>query len=243
MEEKQTDESKLDRPLPLWIMLAIPIWIVLLLSVMVFPFADDWRWITGWIIVMTIAINITVSYMIINKKNPRVLRNRSKLKKTGLTKETQRAASSDRFIYPLMAIGFFGAMILPALGRRFGWYALPLPIAISGVIVMNLGVAVINIATLQNSYASKILDINQGQVLVDNGLYAHVRHPLYAGAIIMALFIPVALCSLWGLIPALLSVLMLVIRIEFEEEMLLKGMEGYEDYQSRVKYKLIPRVY
>jgi len=70
-----------------------------------------------------------------------------------------------------------------------------------------------------------------------------VRHPLYAGAVVMAFFIPIALGSLWGLIPALLSVLMLVIRIEFEEEMLLKGMEGYEDYQSRVKYKLIPRVY
>ena len=224
-------------------MLFIPIWIVLLLSVMVFPIAGDWRWITGWIFVMTIAINVTVSYMIINKKNPRVLRNRSKLKKTGLTEDTRQAASSDRFIYPLLAVGFFGAMILPALGHRFNWYTLPLPIVIVGVILMNLGVAIVNIATLQNSYASKILDINKGQVLVDTGLYSHVRHPLYSGAIVMGFFIPIALGGLWGLIPALLSSLMLVIRIEFEEEMLLKGMAGYEDYQSRVKYKLIPKIY
>ncbi len=80
-------------------------------------------------------------------------------------------------------------------------------------------------------------------MLVDTGMYAHVRHPLYAGAIIMALFIPVALGSLWGLIPALLAVIVIVIRIEFEEEMLITGMEGYENYQSRVKYKLIPRIY
>ncbi|MEA3327855.1 MAG: isoprenylcysteine carboxylmethyltransferase family protein [Chloroflexota bacterium] len=188
--------NKLDQPLPLWIMLFIPIWIVLLLSVMVFPFARDWRWITGWIFVITISINITVSYMIINKKNPRVLRNRSKLKKTGLTEDTRQAASSDRFVYPLMAIGFFGAMILPALGHRYNWYALPFPIAMVGVIIMNIGVAIINIATLQNSYASKILDINEGQMLVDTGLYSHVRHPLYSGAIVMGFFIPIALGSL-----------------------------------------------
>jgi protein-S-isoprenylcysteine O-methyltransferase Ste14 len=108
---------------------------------------------------------------------------------------------------------------------------------------MNVGVVIMNIAMLQNAHASKVLDINQDQALVETGLYGHVRHPLYAGAILLALFIPIALGSLWGLLPASLSVLMLVIRIKYEEEMLLKGMDGYEDYQSRVKYKLIPRIY
>jgi len=243
MDKKLTEDNKLDQPFPLWFMLLMPIYVVLVLSIFVFPIAGDWRWINGWIFVISLAINITVSYMIINKKNPRVLRNRSKIKKTGLTDKTRQAASSDRYIYQLMAIGFFGAMILSALGPRFGWTTLSFPIVIIGVIFMNVGVAIINIATLQNSFASKILDINKGQVLVDTGMYAHVRHPLYVGAVVMAFFIPIALGSLWGLIPALLSVLMIVIRIEFEEEMLLKGMEGYEDYQSRVKYKLIPRVY
>ena len=62
---------------------------------------------------------------------------------------------------------------------------------------------------LQNSFASKILDINQGQVLVDTGLYAHVRHPLYAGALLLILAIPVALGSWWGLIPAAVAILAL----------------------------------
>lgn len=243
MEKNSAEDRKLDQPFPLWFMLLMPIYVVLVLSIFVFPFAGDWRWTIGWIFVISLAVNITISYMIINKKNPRVLRNRSKMKKTGLTDKTRKAASSDRFIYPLMGIGFFGAMILPALGHRFGWYVLPFSIAIIGVIIMNVGVAILNIATLQNSFASKILDINKEQVLVDTGMYAHVRHPLYAGAVVMAFFIPIALDSLWGLIPALLSILMIVIRIEFEEEMLLKGMAGYEDYQSRVKHKLIPWVY
>ena len=142
-----------------------------------------------------------------------------------------------------MAIGFFGAMIVSDLGHRFGWYTLSLPVIIIGIIIFNVGVVIMNIATLQNSYASKILDINQEQVLVDTGLYARVRHPLYAGAILMGLFIPVALGSLWGLIPAFFGAMALVLRIEFEEEMLLNGMDGYADYQARVKYKLIPGIY
>jgi protein-S-isoprenylcysteine O-methyltransferase Ste14 len=243
MNDRLEDQDKLDQPYPLWFLLMIPIWVLVLFSLFVFPFAGDWKWIYGWIFVLTLSINITAYYVYINKKNPRVLRNRSKLKKTGLTSETKKAASSDRFVYPIMAIGFFGALIVSALGHRYGWYELPFPVVVFGVICINIGVAILNIATLQNSYASKLLDINKGQVLVDTGLYAHVRHPLYAGAIIMALFIPIALGSLWGLIPAMLSVIILLVRIEFEEEMLIKGMEGYEDYQSRVKYKLIPGIY
>jgi len=243
MEEKTTSVSKLDKPFPLWFMLLIPIYVVGVLSLLVFPVAGDWGWFYGWLFLISLAINITISYMIINKKNPRVLRNHSKLKKTGLTKSTRQAASSDRFIYPLMAIGFFGAMIVSDLGHRFRWYTLPFPVVMIGLIIFNVGVVIMNIATLQNSYASKILDINQGQVLVDTGLYAHVRHPLYAGAILMGLFIPIALGFLWGFIPALLGALVLVLRIKFEEKMLLEGMEGYADYQKRVKYKLIPGIY
>lgn len=242
MTEKPVQVNKLDQPLPLWIILIFPIW-GLLVSVLVFPAAGDWRWMNGWVFIITLIINITVSYMIINKKNPWVIRNRSKLKKSGLTEDTRQAASSDRFIYPLMAIGFLGGIILSGLGHRFDWYTLPFAIAIVGVVILNCGLALMNMATLQNSYASKILDINKDQILVDTGLYSCVRHPLYAGAIVMILFMPISLGSLWGLIPALLGALMLVIRIEFEEEMLLKGMGGYEDYQSRVKYKLITKIY
>ena len=243
MTEKPIDLNKLDQPLPILMILTIPILGFFFIAALVFPAAGDWRWANGWVFVITFAINIAVSYMIINKTNPRVIRNRSKLRKSGLTKDTRQAASSDRFIYPLITFCLLGEVILSGLGHRFDWYTLPFAIAIIGVVIMNGGLALMNIATLQNSFASKILDINQDQVLVDTGLYSQVRHPLYAGGIIMFLSIPIALGSLWGVIPALLSAFLLVIRIEFEEVMLVKGMEGYEDYQSRVKYKLIPKIY
>ena len=243
MAEKQVGVDKMDQPLSPWLMLFIPFYVLGILSLVVFPFAGNWRWLEGWIFVISLALNLSISTFIMNQKNPRVLRNRSKLKKEGLTKATQQSASSDRFVLPLMGISFFGAVIVADLGHRFGWYALPLWAALLGAVIMNLGVVILNTATLQNAYASKLLDINKGQVLVDTGLYGRVRHPLYTGGIIMMLFMPLALGSLWGLIPAVVAALTLVIRIRYEEEMLVKGMDGYEEYQARVPYKLVPGFY
>ena len=101
----------------------------------------------------------------------------------------------------------------------------------------------LTISQVQNAYASKILDINKDQKLIDTGLYSKVRHPLYSGAIFWVIGTPIALGSIVGLVGSLLVILALLIRIKFEEEMLIKGMEGYEDYRKRVKYKVFPGIY
>jgi len=239
----KNDVSAKDKPLPAWFMAIMPVYICVVLVPFIFLPAGDWAWFEGWAFMVTLVANLTISFIYINKKNPRVLRNRMKLKKEGLTSATARPAGSDRFIMPVMSVCFFSAFILPGFDHRLGWTSMPLVVEMVGLAVMNVGALVMNIAILQNSFASKILDINEGQMLVDTGLYAVVRHPLYAGAVLMILGTPVALGSWWALIPAVLAALSLVVRIKFEEEMLLKGMGGYSDYQSRVRYKLIPGIF
>jgi len=108
---------------------------------------------------------------------------------------------------------------------------------------MNIGLIIMGIAMVQNAFASKLLDINKGQKLIDTGLYGHVRHPLYAGAVLLILGLPIALGSWISLIFALIGALAMILRIKFEEEMLVKGMDGYEEYRTRVKYKIIPKIY
>ncbi len=235
--------DKMDKPLPLWVMIIIPIYGGVFLALITFPVAKDWGWLEGWAFVITYAINIGVSYFYINKKNPRVIRNRMKLKKEGLTAATRKFAGSDKFIFPFAALGIFGAMIIPGLNHRYGWASIPFVVEMIGLAVVNAGMIIMGIAMLQNAFASKILDINKGQELVDTGLYAHVRHPLYSGVILMAMALPIALGSWWGLIPAAVFVLSMLVRIKFEEEMLINGMGGYPNYQTRVKYKLIPGIY
>ena len=192
----------MDKPLSIWFILVIPVYVVVLLSVFLFPIAKDWGWFEAWAFITTFAINVLVSYFIINKKNPRVLRNRMKVKKEGLTSITKKSAGSDKFILPFLSVGFFGALILPAFDHRFGWSSIPFMVEMIALVLTNIGMIIMDIAMLQNAFASKLLDINKGQELVDTGLYARVRHPLYSGSGLMILALPVALGSWWGVIPA-----------------------------------------
>ena len=235
--------DKMDQPLPLWMILLIPVYVGVLFSVILFPIAKDWGWLEAWLYIIVFAINITVSYFIINKKNPRVIRNRMKVKKEGLTSLTKKSAGSDKFIMPVLGVGFICTLILPAFDHRYGWSSIPFLVEMVGLVLSNAGMVIMDIVMLQNSYASKLLDIKEGQTIIDTGLYARVRHPLYSGASVMILTLPIALGSWWGVLPAVIGVLSLVLRIQFEEEMLVKGMDGYREYQTRVKYKLIPGIY
>lgn len=235
--------DKLDQPYPFWLMLVYTVYLVGVMMLFTFPAAGTLNWLEGWLFVGTFCVHMTIYMFYTNQKNPRVLRNRSKTKKEGITAATKKSADSDRIVFPLLGIGMFGSVVVAGLGYRWGWYMLPLWATLMGTVLMHIGVYILNLATIQNAFASKLLDINKGQVLIDTGLYAHVRHPLYSGGILMALFMPVALGSLWGMLFALLGAWAMVYRIPFEEEMLLKGMDGYEAYRERVKYKLIPGVY
>ena len=235
--------DKMDQPLPLWMILLIPVYVGVLFSVILFPTAKDWGWLEAWLYIIVFAIDITVSYFIINKKNPRVIRNRMKVKKEGLTSLTKKSAGSDKFIMPVLGVGFIGALILPAFDHRYGWSSIPFMVEMIGLVLSNAGMVIMDIIMLENAFASKLLDIKEGQTIIDSGLYARVRPPLYSGASLMILSLPIALGSWWGVLPAAIGVFSLMLRIQFEEEMLIKGIDGYQDYQTRIKYKLIPGIY
>jgi protein-S-isoprenylcysteine O-methyltransferase Ste14 len=242
-ETPQDTIDKYDKPLPFWAIALIPVYISLLFIVLFFPIAQDWAWVEAWLFIISFVLNISISYYLINKKNPRVIRNRMKLKKVGVTEKTKKSAGSDKYIFPFLAIGLIGALILPVIDYRYQWTVIPFVVEIIGLIIMNIGLILMDIAMVQNAYASKFLDINKDQKLIDTGIYGHVRHPLYSGAILMILGMPIALGSWISLILAAIGILSLIIRIKFEEEMLIKGMDGYEEYRTRVKYKIIPKIY
>lgn len=243
-EETKIEEiDRLDKPLPIWVIVSLPFLFAGIFIAIFFPVSKDWIWIEAWIIVVSFSLIMTLNYTLINVKNPRVLRNRMKLKKQGITEKTKSSAGSDLFIMPMIFIGFTGVFLFPAIDHQFQWSNVPPAVKIVGLVFANLGLISMNIAILQNAYASKILDINKEQKLIDTGLYGIVRHPLYTSAILVAISLPFALGSWIALSLAILFVVALIIRIRFEEKMLLEGMEGYKEYQKRVKYKLIPGIY
>ena len=96
-----------------------------------------------------------------------------------------------------------------------------------------------------NSFAAPLVKVQseRGHHVIDSGPYAWVRHPMYTGAIVFFIGIPLLLGSLWGLIASPLLAFMFAIRITIEERMLKAGLDGYADYTSRVRYRLLPGIW
>ena len=138
-----------------------------------------------------------------------------------------------------MLLGFF----LPGLDYRFQWSSVPTWLVVVSVIGFEFSHAMIVAVFAQNSYASRVVEIQEGQQLIDTGLYAIIRHPMYSASIILYLSIPLMLGSYVAVIPMALSCLEIIARIKDEEEMLKAGLAGYTAYTQRVKYRLIPYVW
>ncbi|MHA1915228.1 MAG: methyltransferase family protein [Promethearchaeota archaeon] len=243
-DEKKVD--KMDQPFPNLLLLIIPVFAGVFIALCVFPLAGDWIWVEGWIFVIIFMVFSFLTMQSLNRKNPRVMRNRMKYRKEKKMEEkkSEEASESDKFILPIFGITFILMFVISDLDHRLDWSkAFPFWLEVIGFAIMGIGFYIIHLSTLQNAYASKVLDIREGQQLIDTGLYAHIRHPLYSGALGMIVGIPLGLGSWWAILPAVISILGLIYRIKFEEEMLITGLEGYNEYRERVKYKLIPKIY
>lgn len=168
------------------------------------------------------------------KKDPVFLERRTR------AKEKEKEQIIIQIVFSLI---FLSAFVISGLDKRFGWSDIPVYVVIISDMVILLGYLLIFSVFKQNSYASRIVEVEKDQRLISTGLYAIVRHPMYMGVIIMYLPTPVALGSYWGLIPMATIPLALVLRILNEEKILSKDLPGYKDYCQKTKYRLIPFVW
>ena len=144
-----------------------------------------------------------------------------------------------KFSIPVVMIAF----IIPGLDYRFHWSHVPLWCVILGLIMLFAGYIVLILVMKQNSYASRVIEIQAGQKLIDTGLYSIIRHPLYLGSLIVYGGMPLLLGSWYMFIPIAFFPIILYFRIKNEERILTEGLPGYREYTRRVKYRLIPGIW
>ena len=150
---------------------------------------------------------------------------------------------AQRIIMALVSIGFVGLILLPAIDHRFGWSHLSIPAILAGDALVLLGWLGIFFVFRENSFASATIESAEDQRVISTGLYAWVRHPLYATSLLMLLGIPVALGSWWGVLIVVAIVPALIWRLTDEERFLVRHLPDYSTYQRRVRYRLLPRVW
>ena len=102
---------------------------------------------------------------------------------------------------------------------------------------------ILSIVVKENSFASRVVEIQEDQKIIDTGIYSIVRHPMYLAFTIIFTVSPIVLGSLYSLIPALCIPFLLAFRIRNEEEVLRNGFVGYDTYTKKVKYRLIPLIW
>jgi protein-S-isoprenylcysteine O-methyltransferase Ste14 len=208
--------------------------ILLILGLVFFLSAGTMKYREAWAYLITISIPMTFFGIWMFRHNPRFLERRMK---------TEEKRKTQKLIQKAGALPFLLVYLLPGLDKRFGWSDLPFSITLTGLALVLLGYLMILYVFLTNSYASRVVEVEEEQRVIATGPYALVRHPMYVGIIFFYGVTPIALGSYWAMIPSLLIIPILVFRIKDEEKELLEKLMGYGEYTQKVKYRLLPFVW
>jgi protein-S-isoprenylcysteine O-methyltransferase Ste14 len=207
-------------------------------GVTLFLSAGTVYWIEGWIFAIILSVYIVYSTLWSMKNTPELLRERLRIRKT---------QKWDKIILSLFAVCFVALFVMPGLDFRAQWTPLEVPIVVEVLAFVGVSISFILIflVTKENAYASKAIKIqeNKGHTVVTTGPYTYVRHPLYAGGMILLVCMPLTLGSLYSLIPGALCAVLFIVRTYLEDIMLHEKLPGYREYAQKTRYRLVPGVW
>jgi protein-S-isoprenylcysteine O-methyltransferase Ste14 len=170
-------------------------------------------------------------------RRPEILRRRMHAGPIAETRTAQKIATIGVYVMVVAMV------VVSAFDHRFGWSQVPTPVVLIGDVLVAGGLGMAMVVVHQNNYAAATITVEADQPVISTGLYGLVRHPMYVGALIMMVGMPLALDSYWGLVTVLPGVAVLALRIVDEEKMLRQDLAGYDAYTQKVHYRLVPGVW
>lgn len=214
---------------------------ILFFPVLIFLLAGDWQWREAWVFAIWL---VMLSYSVIiylYRRDPALLAERYRMPGTGNQPYWDRLA-----VYGIMAGFIAWIVIMPLDAKRFGWSPpFPLWLEIIGIALLSLSFFVFFRAYIDNPFLSPLVRVQteRRQTVMTRGVYRIVRHPMYLGGVLMFLGTPLLLGSIFGILIGLALTILLMARAVGEEELLIRELEGYTEYQQSVRYRLIPFVW
>jgi len=207
---------------------------IILVGVLVFLPAGTLGYLQGWVFMGCLFIPILIMGLVMLFRAPELLRKRL----DGKEKEGEQ-----KTVVLLSGIMFLTGFLLCGLDYRFGWSHLPKAIIYSAAALLLISYGLYAEVMRENAYLSRSVEVQQGQPVIDTGLYGIVRHPMYAVTTILFLSMPLVLGSWIAFGIFLLYPALLVKRIRGEEALLAAELPGYTDYQKKVKYRMFPFIW
>ena len=196
-------------------------------------------WLMAWAYLGATVTFQLVGLAIMLKVNPEVVKERAKVKTTGMK-------DWDKKIVALTFLLWMVVLVTAGLDMRFGWSPqFSLNFQIVALAIMILGYLPGAWAMSVNKYYEGVVRIQKerGHKTVTTGPYKYIRHPGYAGVIITFAATPIALGSFVALIPAMFVVALLILRTSLEDKTLREELGGYKEYAKRTRYRLLPSVW
>ena len=207
---------------------------VILVGLLIFIPAGTIFYLNGWIFMGVLFVPMFVAGIVMMFVNPALLEKRLN------AKEKQK---DQDLVVKLCGLMFVVGFVVAGLNYRFRWYLLPMWVTMVGAVLFLLSYLVYAEVLRENTYLSRTIEVQEGQRVVDTGLYGIVRHPMYAATILLFLSMPLVLGSIYSLFIFLAYPLIIAKRIEGEEALLESELKGYREYKQKVKYRMIPFVW
>jgi protein-S-isoprenylcysteine O-methyltransferase Ste14 len=207
---------------------------LLLVGLLLFLPAGTLNYPYGWLLISLLFAPMLIAGFVMLFKSPEFLKKRLDAKEKQGTQKGVVAASGLMFI-----AGF----VVAGLDFRFGWSRMPAWVVVAASALFLVAYALYAEVMRENAYLSRTIKVEQGQTVVDTGVYGIVRHPMYAVTILLFLMIPLVLGSWYGLIAFGFYPVIIVIRLKDEEELLTRELPGYVAYKQKVKYRIIPFIW
>ncbi|MBO5944645.1 MAG: isoprenylcysteine carboxylmethyltransferase family protein [Clostridia bacterium] len=207
---------------------------VVLVGLLIFLPAGTFGFFNGWLFMGILFAPMFIAGIVMMVKNPKLLESRLDAKE----KEAEQS-----LVVKLSGLMFLAGFIVAGLGVRFGWYTLPKPVVITSAVVFLIAYILYAEVLRENTYLSRTIEVQEGQKVIDTGLYGIVRHPMYSVTLLLFLSMPLVLGSIYSFVIFLAYPFIIAKRIKHEEEFLEKELNGYKEYKQKVKYRLIPFIW
>ena len=207
---------------------------VILTALLIFIPAGTLAYAGGWLFMAVLFLPMLALGIVLMVRDPELLRKR--------LKDKEESKQQD-MVVKLSAVMFLAGFIAAGLNYRFGWCVLPVEVSVAAAIAFLVGYLLYARVMKENAFLSRVIEIQDGQRVVDTGLYAVVRHPMYSATLLLFLSMPLVLGSLHAFVIFLVYPLLIARRIKYEELLLEKELPGYREYKEKVKYRLIPFVW
>ena len=207
---------------------------IILVGLMVFLPAGSFGYWQGWLLMGVLFVPMLIAGVVMMVKNQELLRKRLDAKEKEGEQKTVVALSGVLFVVSFVTAG---------LNWRYGWWMLPDWVVWVAAAIFILSYILYAEVLRENEYLSRTIEVQKGQKVIDTGLYGMVRHPMYLATVIMFLSMPLVLGSPISFVIMIGYFPVIAKRIRNEEMVLAAGLDGYKEYQMRVKYKVIPFIW